>query len=207
MSQRDGKKAVVGADFGASGDDAIVEGLRFLVAGEDNVLHVLHVLDPNDVVEDAERPALLTEEEVLERAPTLLRERMEQLAFANGLAFPRERVRTHARIGKAVDSMLQVAVDYDADLIIVGTHGRRGIDRLVLGSVAEKLVRTARCPVLVARRKDYSGLEKTPRPDAPYAQGEAPQYRTSTGSVEAHVRTESDSWHPAGGQPTGIRIV
>jgi len=157
-------EAVVGADFGASGDDAIVEGLRFLVSDPNNALHVLYVHDPDDVIEDLEKPALMTEGDVLSRAPTLLRERVEQLACLHALPFPGERVQTHARIGPAVECLLQVAVDYDADLIIVGTHGRRGIDRLVLGSVAEKLVRLARCPVLVARRKNYAGLTKTSQP-------------------------------------------
>jgi hypothetical protein len=39
---------------------------------------------------------------------------------------------------------------------VIGTHGRRGVDRLLVGSVAEKVVRYAGCPVLVARRKNYA---------------------------------------------------
>jgi nucleotide-binding universal stress UspA family protein len=38
-----------------------------------------------------------------------------------------------------------------ADLLVVGTHGRKGVSHLLLGSVAERLVRTAHCPVLVVR--------------------------------------------------------
>jgi nucleotide-binding universal stress UspA family protein len=49
---------------------------------------------------------------------------------------------------------LDVAAEQiDADLIIMGTHGRRGIRRMLLGSVAESVVRTARCPVLTIRPK------------------------------------------------------
>lgn len=207
MSQKKAPRAaVVGVDFGASGDDAMVEGLRFLEQSPENTLHLLHVLDPDDVIDAADKPALMTQEEVVERAPTLMRERIEQLAALHVLPCARERIFAHARIGKAADTILQVAVDYDADLIIVGTHGRRGIDRLVLGSVAERLVRVARCPVLVARRKDYQGLEKTPLPDAPYAPGQAPEY-PKVRDVPQHIRTESDSWHPAGDAPTGVRIV
>lgn len=43
------------------------------------------------------------------------------------------------------------AVAWKADLIVMGTHGRRGIDHLILGSVAEGVVRTARTPVLLVR--------------------------------------------------------
>lgn len=43
------------------------------------------------------------------------------------------------------------AAELDADLIVMGTHGRRGFSRWMLGSVAESVARTARCPVLVVR--------------------------------------------------------
>ncbi|WP_343674983.1 universal stress protein [Paraburkholderia heleia] len=43
----------------------------------------------------------------------------------------------------------QAAADWHADLIVMGTHGRRGVRRLMLGSVAERVLRCARCPVLL----------------------------------------------------------
>lgn len=49
--------------------------------------------------------------------------------------------------------VVQDALRWDADLIVVGTHGRRGLDRVVLGSVAEALVRIAHTPVLLVRAK------------------------------------------------------
>lgn len=55
------------------------------------------------------------------------------------------------RTGDARDSILQAADEIHADLIVIGTHGRRGISRALLGSVAEAIVRTARCPVLTVR--------------------------------------------------------
>jgi nucleotide-binding universal stress UspA family protein len=45
--------------------------------------------------------------------------------------------------------LLRAACEFEADLIVMGTHGRRGVRRLVLGSVAEAVLREARCPVLV----------------------------------------------------------
>jgi len=53
------------------------------------------------------------------------------------------------RTGDARDSILQQASAVGADLIIMGTRGRRGLSRALLGSVAESIVRTATCPVLV----------------------------------------------------------
>ena len=55
------------------------------------------------------------------------------------------------REGVPVDVLNEVAVEQGASLLIVGTHARRGLSHMLLGSVAEKLVRSAPCPVLVAR--------------------------------------------------------
>ena len=55
------------------------------------------------------------------------------------------------RTGDARDMILHAATEVHADLIVIGTHGRRGIARALLGSVAEAIVRTASCPVLTVR--------------------------------------------------------
>jgi nucleotide-binding universal stress UspA family protein len=49
------------------------------------------------------------------------------------------------------DAILKAAEDTHADLIVIGTHGRRGLSRMVLGSVAEDVMRRAQCPVLAVR--------------------------------------------------------
>jgi hypothetical protein len=59
----------------------------------------------------------------------------------------------------------QMASDLDADVLFVGTHGRRGMARWVMGSIAEQLVRRAPCPVYVAREKTHgtsAGAEVEP---------------------------------------------
>jgi nucleotide-binding universal stress UspA family protein len=55
--------------------------------------------------------------------------------------------------GVAADSILSFAQLQKADVIVMGTHGRRGFDRLMLGSVTDRVMRTAPCPVLVASKK------------------------------------------------------
>ena len=61
-------------------------------------------------------------------------------------------VRTIVRTGSANEEIVNLATDERAELIIMGTHGRHGMAHLLLGSVAERVVRTAPCPVLVVRR-------------------------------------------------------
>jgi nucleotide-binding universal stress UspA family protein len=53
--------------------------------------------------------------------------------------------------GDASTAILQVAQEAKCDLIVMGTHGRTGLARLLMGSVAEKIVRGAHCPVLTVK--------------------------------------------------------
>jgi len=53
--------------------------------------------------------------------------------------------------GYAAEEILAAAEKGQAGLIVMGTHGRKGIDRILFGSVAEKVVKTAKCPVLTVR--------------------------------------------------------
>lgn len=59
--------------------------------------------------------------------------------------------RAALRSGVAYQEIVTLAVDERADLIVIGTHGRGGIDRALLGSVADRVIRLAPCPVLTVR--------------------------------------------------------
>jgi nucleotide-binding universal stress UspA family protein len=54
-------------------------------------------------------------------------------------------------VGKPAEEILQVAGDEGVDLIIIGTHGRMGLHHILLGSVAETMVRTTPCPVFTVK--------------------------------------------------------
>ena len=62
-------------------------------------------------------------------------------------------VERHVVIGRPADEIVRFARDKDVDLIVVGTHGRTGIRRVLMGSVAEHVVREAPCPVLSIRMR------------------------------------------------------
>jgi nucleotide-binding universal stress UspA family protein len=74
-----------------------------------------------------------------------LAERIE-VAAGRGLA-----ARYLLRTGTAPEEIVRTATDEHADLVVVGTHGRTGLDRLMIGSVAERVVRVAPCPVLTVK--------------------------------------------------------
>ncbi len=74
------------------------------------------------------------------------------------------RVRILMRRGKVVQEILAQAKASRADLVVIGSHGRGGVQRLVLGSVAEKVLRLATCPVLTIR----SGANVARRSRSPF---------------------------------------
>jgi nucleotide-binding universal stress UspA family protein len=77
---------------------------------------------------------------------------------------PQVRLERRLEVGDAAARILEAAQAIPCDLIVMGTHGRRGLGRALLGSVAEQVVRLAPCPVLTV---------KTPFPQAPPAAGQA----------------------------------
>ncbi len=78
-----------------------------------------------------------------------------------------DRLSTHVRRADPAEAIAQLASDLEADLVVVGTHGHRGIARLLLGSVAEGVIRLAPCPVLVVRRVGTSAATNVPRIEPP----------------------------------------
>lgn len=97
-----------------------------------------------------ERAAAQSEAEIAERLDALTRRIAERDREGS-------RVPVRHEVERSVypaPAILEYADDHDIDLIVMGTHGRRGVSRLVLGSVAEEVVREARCAVLTMRNQE-----------------------------------------------------
>jgi len=84
-----------------------------------------------------------TRDEILKAVRGRLAERVERSG--------RPDVTTDILVGATARAIVDAARNHHADLIVMGTHGRLGIAHLLLGSVAERVVRTAECPVLTVR--------------------------------------------------------
>jgi Universal stress protein family len=89
-------------------------------------------------------------------------------SFLKRVDFDGVRVDTSAVAGFCPDAIYQAAANEDVDLIVLSTHGRTGLRRAFMGSVAEGTVRHAACPVLVvpsfAREKKRGLSESTSQP-------------------------------------------
>jgi nucleotide-binding universal stress UspA family protein len=106
-------------------------------------LHVLNVVETHE-------GSLLSEvggsQDELERSGQRAVERIERMAEVHGVG-----VETAVREGDPAEEILDYADEIEADAIVAGTHGRSGIARRLIGSVAERLVRHASCPVMTVR--------------------------------------------------------
>jgi nucleotide-binding universal stress UspA family protein len=75
----------------------------------------------------------------------------ERTLAALAASFPDITITTEVVIGYPAETIANRAEDLDANLIVMGTHGRGTLARVLLGSVAQRVVATARCPVLTVR--------------------------------------------------------
>jgi universal stress protein A len=73
-----------------------------------------------------------------------------------------KRLSVRIESGEPSDAILGAARDGDADLIVMGTHGRTGLSRLLIGSVAEAVLRRSTCPVLTIRVATKVARESVP---------------------------------------------
>jgi nucleotide-binding universal stress UspA family protein len=78
-------------------------------------------------------------------------------ARVQALAGTGVRARSVVKLGVPWQEIVQTAIDEKADMIVMGTQGRTGLDRLLIGSVAERVVRHAPCPVMTVRAEARGG--------------------------------------------------
>lgn len=145
------KRIVHPTDFSPAAESAFQYALK-TAQREDGVLILVHVIEPispfADEVYVAVKGAAREAAEATARKEfdTLLeRAKKANVAAADVL-----------REGRPAEEIVGVAAEEFADLIVMGTHGRRGLRRLVLGSVAQEVVAAAPCPVVTVRMKEPS---------------------------------------------------
>jgi nucleotide-binding universal stress UspA family protein len=129
---------------------ALREAARLVQQRPGSELHLVHVV--LEETQGASALELVSLEQRLAAAPAQIKQYVEQVWSETP-----SKVVAHLRAGQPSRSILQSAVDINADIIVVGTHRRAGIKKLMLGSVAEQVLQHAHCPVLIALAKDYSG--------------------------------------------------
>lgn len=125
-------------------EQALAHALEVYPDASITALHVIDYLE-----ESYSAKALVGDETLLERAQD---RSAALLAEAEAKAAERDReVETVSVVGKSADEILEYADTHDTDVIVIGSHGRSGFSRMLLGSVAETVMRRATTPVTVVR--------------------------------------------------------
>lgn len=111
------------------------------------LMHVVHILPPvvdipNDMYADVERDQLATAQQHLEAIHT------------NKTSDSSVTIGIHVQRGVPFQAICEYAEKQHADLIVMGSHGRTGLSHVFLGSVAERVMRHAPCPVLITKHSD-----------------------------------------------------
>jgi nucleotide-binding universal stress UspA family protein len=148
--------AIDGSDCSRAAEHFVAR--HFSPAG--TAVEVLHIIDPANLpVSYAYAPAKSVKQEELNElaeGETLLKQAARKLSEAGFT------VSTEVKTGDAKSAILKEAAKSGADLIVVGSHGRRGMDRFLLGSVSEAVARYAGCSVQIVRAPD-SGKKREAR--------------------------------------------
>jgi nucleotide-binding universal stress UspA family protein len=143
------KRILVPID-GSGPSRAGLERAIALAKNQNARLRLLHVVDENGVVQGME-PAM----NIGELLDSLVAEGRKILAAAVVTAkkhgVKADTVLFEVLIGRVADRIVREAAKWHADVIVMGTHGRRGIGRLVMGSDAENVLRQTPVPVLLVR--------------------------------------------------------
>ena len=140
------RKILVPIDGSAQSDDALEHALEEFA--EDDIT-VLNVIDPNDAGYSAPVGIPGGSEEWYENAKEesqALFEEARDVADEHGVALD-----SATELGRPARTIVEFADDEGFDHIVMGSHGREGVSRILLGSVAETVVRRATMPVTVVR--------------------------------------------------------
>jgi len=140
------RRVLVPTDFSETSEQALELGLR-LARRFDAVLDILHV---RVLLDDP----LLEEQGLheLEQRLGQADEEKKQALHPTSSEAHKVEVQTHLMRGlSAAETIVDASTKLDSDLVVMGTHGRRGLKHLILGSVAEEVVRTCPVPVMTTR--------------------------------------------------------
>jgi nucleotide-binding universal stress UspA family protein len=153
------KRIIVPVDGSPTANKALVAALQ-LARDSGGRVRLIHVVEELAFVDGYDMYGGQTGEllQVMREAGDKVLDAALEIARSAGVEADKQLFdRFGERLGEVVAN---AAREWNADLIVLGTHGRRGIGRVLLGSGAEQIIRLAPTPVLVIR----SGDETTPRP-------------------------------------------
>ena len=135
------KNVVVTFDFSDDSVEAVRVALE--IANSHNEVHIVHAVSPLP----ANDPYVVWNDEIDQQRKKFSRDSIKEALSA----LPNEGYHIHVEVGGAAEVIIDVADELDAGMILIPSHGKTGLKRFLLGSVAEKVVRLSERPVLVLK--------------------------------------------------------
>lgn len=146
------KRILVAVDASQTGELALETAIRLATESQAQ-LRIVHVVDTANINIGAElADQYKVSESLVDNAQKILNP-AERIADAAGVAAEASLITIDVLNKRIPEAIADDAEAWSADLIVIGTHGRRGLSRLLLGSVAEGVTRLATKPVLLVRGK------------------------------------------------------
>jgi nucleotide-binding universal stress UspA family protein len=168
-------RVVVGSDFSALGDRAVAEGLRLCTQYPHSELNVITVGTESHGGVLLPGPNLHALPQAIAQEQARLHvAKLSDTYFAVHPCGGLEKIAVYVAVGSPAERIVALAAAVDADVIVLGTHARHGLDRILLGSVADEVMRRAPCGVYVLRPRDFLNGEKLPEIQPPLRPGEHP---------------------------------
>lgn len=159
-------RVVVGVDFSGGAKHAIIEGMLLARLMPRVELNFVHVMEVSAELHDARLIDALSDSlgQAMAKLERYVRDTLFVFGHEAGWGID---LGYHVRVGPVARELHQVAVDVDAELMVIGERRGGALRNLFHRSPSEELVRNAHVPVVIAHPKDYKGFSKTPQPDAP----------------------------------------
>jgi nucleotide-binding universal stress UspA family protein len=146
------KRILCPLDFSENAQEALQYAIHLMLKDDDAVLYLVHIVDSR--VFDYSGPIYEQEVPLMKvELDQSTREQLEKKLLAEVPEEIQNRVETTILFGVPFLEIIMAAKDKNIDLIVIGTHGRTGLAHMIIGSVAEKVVRKAPCPVLSVKSK------------------------------------------------------
>lgn len=187
-------RVIAAADFSPLGDRAVLEALQFCMSRPHAALHVI------TVATEAAGGVILpgADHHALTRADALELTRLHLVGIldaylAGGHQLNLDKVAFYVTVGTPAATILSLAADVDADLIVMGTHGRQRLGRALLGSVTGEVMRRAPCGVFVIRPRDFLRGEKLPEIQPPLEPGQHSLFPFRTSPTYHYVHRSNRS--------------
>ncbi|PWY54360.1 universal stress protein [Legionella qingyii] len=140
---------------GSKISDSLIGEVIKLTNGQNANVRIIHVIDENFVIYGGPSFDYLSFIAACkEDGEKLLNNAAQKIASQSSIKPETSILELKPLQGRIAEVIVEAAKEWPADLLVIGTHGRRGFSRLFLGSVAENVVRIATTPVLLVRSTD-----------------------------------------------------